>query len=447
MAGEGGNIIRNVFGKSYKEAEQIIKDASQGALDFKSPQENTFYGKNGGKKLDDYQAKKDNTLLVTKVEGPLDDNGGKIDKPKEGEQHWFKATFNRSAAKNEYKKLLWKLKINGVSIPFSFDYSSIEGSTETIQVKLPCYSMRAYAYFKSPIDKVSVDVAVKGLTFPMLILQGTRRKGKKIVVKDGKKVSSNDTAIDMLYNDYPENKTGFDKLRAELYSENYDAEKQDSWYNNTSRADNATQNADYTLKKVEEFCKKSSDDLFKIFKSDIEWYSKGKVETVAKKMVDKMQSNSGGEFSDKDLTDAVVQHEKSQAFISSIKSVIQSYLTKNNGDIQNLEITDSSNGILYKDLVDRGVDNPKFSDKFSGLGITINDVWAYQIYITRYKKNGRSFEMGLEYIYYDHFGLDYPDIQKYDKDIFYSWFILQHFRGYKPFITKLDIVGELKGTF
>ena len=53
--------------------------------------------------------------------------------------------------------------------------------------------------------------------------------------------------------------------------------------------------------------------------------------------------------------------------------------------------------------------------------------------------------MGLEYIYYDHFGLDFPDIHKYDKDIFYAWFVLQHFRGYKPFITKLDIAGEIKG--
>jgi len=118
MAGEGGNIVRNVFGKSYKEAEHIMKDASKGTLDFKSPQENTFYGKKGGKKFDEYQAKKDNTLLVVKVEGPLDDNGGKIDKPKEGVKYWFKATFNRSATKSEYKKLQWQEKINGISIPF-----------------------------------------------------------------------------------------------------------------------------------------------------------------------------------------------------------------------------------------------------------------------------------------------------------------------------------------
>jgi hypothetical protein len=102
---------------------------------------------------------------------------------------------------------------------------------------------------------------------------------------------------------------------------------------------------------------------------------------------------------------------------------------------------------LYQDWVDDGIDNPKFSDKMSGLGITINDVWAYQVYITKYKTNGNNFEMNLKYIYYDHFGLDYPDIQKFNKDIFYSWFVLQHFRGFRPFITKIDIVGEFKGDF
>jgi hypothetical protein len=45
----------------------------------------------------------------------------------------------------------------------------------------------------------------------------------------------------------------------------------------------------------------------------------------------------------------------------------------------------------------------------------------------------------LNFIYYDHFGLDYPDIAKFDNDIFYSWFVLQHFKGFKPFITKISI--------
>ncbi|MDR7212193.1 DUF6402 family protein [Flavobacterium piscis] len=75
MAGESGNIIRNITGKSYKEAETITKDASKGALDFKSPKENTFYGKDGGKKFADYEAKKEE-----KVESKLIKNAYWSDK-------------------------------------------------------------------------------------------------------------------------------------------------------------------------------------------------------------------------------------------------------------------------------------------------------------------------------------------------------------------------------
>lgn len=62
---ESGNIIRNIFGKSYREAESITINASKGALDFKSPKENTFYGKDGGKKFGDYEAKKDEEQEIT----------------------------------------------------------------------------------------------------------------------------------------------------------------------------------------------------------------------------------------------------------------------------------------------------------------------------------------------------------------------------------------------
>jgi hypothetical protein len=127
--------------------------------------------------------------------------------------------------------------------------------------------------------------------------------------------------------------------------------------------------------------------------------------------------------------------------------VINEYIDRNKGNVEPLEITDDSNGLLYAQLVTDKVDNPRFSDKISGLGITIHDVWAYEVFITDYKTNGNNFSMKLKYIYWDHFGLDFPDIINYDNDIFYSWFILQHFRGFKPFITKIAIIGELNGKY
>jgi uncharacterized protein (TIGR03034 family) len=279
----------------------------------------------------------------------------------------------------------------------------------------------------------------KTYKYPILILQGSRRKGKNR--------ENTGTASDMLYADYPETPTGFQRLRTQLYDEVYKVEKQDSWYDWSSRGDNATGQADSKIEKVKEYCEKSDSDLFEIFKSDIGYFSMGKLQQVAESMVDKMQTNTGGEFTNTDLTEAVIAHTNSINFISAIKRNITEYLSKNSGEISGLEIKDDSKGILYDMLVEDNVSSPKFSDKFGGLGITINDVWAYQVYITNYRTKENYFQMELEYIYWDHFGLDYPDIQKYNQDIFFAWFVLQHFKGYKPFITKVDIVGKHTGFF
>jgi len=39
------------------------------------------------------------------------------------------------------------------------------------------------------------------------------------------------------------------------------------------------------------------------------------------------------------------------------------------------------------------------------------------------------------------------DLAKFDEDIFYCWFVLQHFMGYKPFITKISITETCYGKF
>lgn len=273
----------------------------------------------------------------------------------------------------------------------------------------------------------------------MLILQGSRRKGRN---RD-----NTAKAKDLLFKDYTENKIGFEKLRLELESETYDVEKQNSWYSVTSRKENAAKIAKDKVEKIKEFCKKSDQDLFEIFSNDIEYYSIGAIEDIAKMMVAKMQKNEGGEFTNISLTEAVINHSSSKNFIGAIKNNIQKYLIEHKGNVKSLEIKDDSKGVLYDMLVEDNISSPKFGDKFSGLGITINDVWAYQVYITEYTVKGNFYNIKLEYIYWDHFGLDYPDIQKYNKDIFFAWFVLQHFKGYQPFITKIDIIGSLRGSF
>lgn len=416
MAGEGGNIIRNVFGKSYKEAESITKDASKGSLEFKSPTETTFHGKNGGKKFDEYQTKKDQTLLVIKVEGPLDDNGKKLEETKEGLKYWFKATFNRSASKSEYGKLAWLHKINGIPIPWIVDYSLLNGNTQTIQVKIPCYNMRVYAYFKSPTDKVSVEVKINN-PLPVYIdrfkIKGLDRQGKNM-------------ADDLCYgvgvsNQYP---------------------------------------ARYTIKDIEskgiwikgEIRDKTNDELWIGFKRMVkDLFSVGELETVALDMIEKFKRSEGGEYTNSILTKYVQNHPSTTRFCLSIEDEIAERLNKYKGttNIEDAQIhfTDNESGKFGK----RSWGHPQFStlkDTFyGGLTICMNDTWAYEIKLIKFNKfdNG-NYEATYKIALYDHFGLDMPDIEKkyYYLMGFRYWFILQHIRGFKPFVTKVEFEKTFK---
>jgi len=380
-------------------------------------------------------------LRIIKLEGPYDETGKLVSEIKAGQSYSYLATPTRTPTASEVLLLKWAAKLDDGEITEiragGVHNQLFNGKiTVGIRVNTEFKKVKVYAYFKAASESVSVSATGKS-KFPMLVLQGTRRRGMNR--------QNTGIALDMLYSDYTEDDAGFEKLRKELYGEVYDVEKQDSFYNMTSRADNAKYQSDAIIEKVKQFCKKTDTELFNIFRNDIKNFSMGKLQDVAVAMVNKMQSNSGGEFKNDDLTNAAIDHSNSKAFISAIKGFITDYVKENKGDISKLEITDDSTGVLYPKM--KNVNSPKFPDKFAGLGITINDVWAYQVFITSYVVNGNNFEMRLEYNYLDHFGLDFPDIQKYDYDIFYSWFVLQHFRGYQPFITKLDIIGPLNGTF
>ncbi|MEB3004024.1 hypothetical protein [Capnocytophaga sp. G2] len=80
--------------------------------------------------------------------------------------------------------------------------------------------------------------------------------------------------LDLMYGDYTEDEKGFEKLWRQIYIENF---------NHTQNMAFALARANKVVRKISEFCKKTSKKLFEDFKSDIEYYSKGVLEDVAKK--------------------------------------------------------------------------------------------------------------------------------------------------------------------
>lgn len=171
MAGEGGNIVRNVFGKSYKEAEHIMKDASKGTLDFKSPQENTFYGKKGGKKFDEYQAKEQTKQLQVKAVKCYEDFActKEVKIIKKGVKYYFKAIqYSRTPTKSELKGLKWAIQYDGTPLASASQVTGEEKISYIVPQDRKISKLKVYAFFKAPDEKVRAEVSFKILD-PIII--------------------------------------------------------------------------------------------------------------------------------------------------------------------------------------------------------------------------------------------------------------------------------------
>jgi hypothetical protein len=98
-------------------------------------------------------------------------------------------------------------------------------------------------------------------------------------------------------------------------------------------------------------------------------------------------------------------------------------------------------------------------DKATGLGITIHQVWRAKAELEnfRIKHTTSHGHADLVYTLYDHCGLDWEDIVKHGGDrlpwyhtgdFFKAWYIQQHYRSARPFITvmtrRVFIAGGLR---
>ena len=447
---QGGNIVRKIGGESIKRAkESITLTANGGNLTFNARKQVTMVGRNGGVQyLNDYTPPP--PLRVVKLDGPFDEKGQKVSSIKKGISYQYKiVNFNRQPKPHELIRIKWATQFDEGEIISKYPQNN--GKQEVKfwvprDVKNSKFSV--YAYLEKPSKDVSIEIDLFEVKFPILIIQSIGRKGKKTIVINNKKTSSKQTADDLLYNDYTEDEAGYRKLRNQLRQETYNVHKQDGRFDIISRNNYADNKADKLIKKVKKFSKKTDIELFKIFENNATIiFSMGNLKDNIKRMILKMKNNEGGEYSHIDLTNAVIEHENTIKFINNVKKWTVSYLKlekfKNNPE--DLRVIGDSEGIIYNSSFSSKVGKPRFNnnfDKFSGIQIAINDVWAYKIYLSKYYLNNNEPHGELLFEMFDHFGLDYPDIEKYDNDIFIAWFILQHFRGYKPFITKISFTSK-----
>ena len=170
-------------------------------------------------------------------------------------------------------------------------------------------------------------------------------------------------------------------------------------------------------------------------------FSSGDLQTNINAMIDKFQRSEGGVYESEILNKAVRQHESTKNFVGQIEQQLHEKLKKHGGNAL---------AIPKDQLKLKG--NPRFGDFGDtwrgGLTIAINDVWAYDVDITDYDRAGDNYVAHVRLKLYDHFGLDKPDVEKKYRHLagFRSWFVLQHHRGYKPFIVEIPLTYAFKGS-
>ncbi|MGK4327341.1 DUF3289 family protein [Lonsdalea quercina] len=196
-------------------------------------------------------------------------------------------------------------------------------------------------------------------------------------------------------------------------------------------------------------------------------FSSGELRNVILAMIAKFEKNEGGEFSHPALTRAARAHPKTQRFIKILLKGINQTLSDNYGEINTPNLDGWMENYNYIDdlKVKRKLLPPAFNttqDRWlgwwnGGLTITVNDVWGAKAEIVEFDRCGRFYKGKVRVTFYDHFGLDTPDIgpdpsngsiKSYSAlGGFRSWFILQHLDrfGYKPFITVMEMDYPIKG--
>ncbi|WP_139823990.1 DUF3289 family protein, partial [Lonsdalea iberica] len=166
-------------------------------------------------------------------------------------------------------------------------------------------------------------------------------------------------------------------------------------------------------------------------------FSTGELEMVILAMIAKFEKKEGGEFRHPALTRAVRAHPATQLFVGRLLEGVDTTIRMKQGEINAtpLEIWMPQ----YDKKNQAKLRPPAFheiSDIIGGLTMSINDVWAAKAELVQYDKFGRYYTGKVRVTFYDHFGLDIPDIgpdptngsiKKYGMLAgFRGWFILQH---------------------
>jgi len=201
-----------------------------------------------------------------------------------------------------------------------------------------------------------------------------------------------------------------------------------------------------------EACEKLDDTtLFNSFINLIKLTSMGEMQTVALDMVEHFRSGDGKNYENDTLTKNVKNHTSTKKYVKNVKEIIRKYILGKEGNIENIKIDTA--GEFEK------LSRPKFNfdpfDLLGGLKITVHDTWGLYIELRDfvYCKKSNQFKGKLNFVIYDHFGLDEMDVNKFGGLLgeltsgFGAWFCLQYYDGFekkfRPFVDYMKFTEDI----
>ena len=399
-------------------------------------------------------------VLVEKVEGEAESFPGQT-------ITYSITQYSEIPSAEDKKNVKWELKIDGNS-------KSINETGESVKIKIEKVwagkTIIVMPYLNKPTEDISVKTKVVTWDLPRVLTETAQKEGLE---EDGKR------ARDMHVGFY--NTTTRKLIHTD---EKFSTEKIEN---------------DYVKDKIfKEEIYLSDNELFSRFEKLIKATSIGALERNNLAMLDKFkQLKTTSPLNSKDfidtysnsiLTEKVFDHPNTEEFISHIKEQFHSTLTENNGNINKVDLTEK---VIYDD-------RPRFStpldpneplaivddgnlDILKGLMIAVNDTWGFRVTATDYDlaSDADSYQVEMQVKIFDGFGLDVEDIEKFghldahkNKTLllpllfpkvtqatiaarelmmiaaegFRAWFILQHFKGFRPFITEMEKTFTFQGS-
>lgn len=189
--------------------------------------------------------------------------------------------------------------------------------------------------------------------------------------------------------------------------------------------------------------------------------SSGDLSTNIDLMIKKFKENTGGVYENEMLTKAVINNPATEAYCSEVEKYILKQLQKKSNKLEEVEDLEpyflKEKDVFYNEKGDRSktgkinFSRSAYSWKknwnvLRGETIALNDIWATEVILKELKIENDDCTVIYKITFWDHFGLDLPDLEKFYSfgAGFRAWFILQHIYNCKPFLTKIQFEKRFK---